>query len=268
MTDFIVIKHSFNCGDLITILPGLRELFYKTGQKIKIYQRLNLPSHYYDGQINSTTNKDGGSVCMNLDLFHRMKPLIEAQDYIESFEVWEGQPVVFDYDLTRDSKSIPMPYGDIHLWGEAVFPETSCDLSEQWLYFGNYVCARDYSNIAIINRTQRYNNPYVSYYFLKPFESQVIFSGTKAEHEWFCNQYNLNLELLQTEDFLELADIISNCKFGVFNQSLHWHIADAIKSTRVLEVCSQFPNTFATGAQGYHAFNQQSLEYFFHKLIS
>ncbi len=267
MSDFITIKHSFNAGDLITILPGLRELYRQTGKKIKIFQRLYFPSYYYDNQINSTLGRDGESVCMNLDIFSRMMRLIESEEYIESMEAWEGQEVNFDYDLTRDSKSIPMPYGDIHYWGEAIFPETATDFSEQWLDIEPNK-HKKYSDKVIINRTRRYNNPYATYFFLKPFEKHIIFSGTKHEHEHFCNEYKLNLELLETNDFLELAEIIASCKFGIYNQSLHWHIADAIKTKRVLEVCSQFPNTFATGANGYHAFNQQGLEYRFHNLMN
>src|SRR4051812_40595689 len=108
MSEFISIKHSFNAGDMVVILPGLRQLYRDTGKKVKIFQRLNLPAHYYHNQINSTLDESGESVCMNLRVFNMLKPLIEAQEYIESFEVWEGQEVQLDYDLTRDSKSIPM----------------------------------------------------------------------------------------------------------------------------------------------------------------
>lgn len=266
MDEFIKIRHSFNAGDLITVLPGLRQLCRNTGKKVKIFQRLNLPAFYYDKQVNATIY-EGESVCMNDRLFLMIKPLIEAQNYIESFEIWEGQEVHLDYDLTRDTKSIPMPAALIHTWGEALFPETSTDLSEDWINV-DYKLERTYANKVLINRTQRYNNPYQSYYFLKPYESQFLFSGTEIEHKEFCSKNNLEIELLVVKDFYELAQIINQCRFGVYSQSLHWHIADAMKTKRVLEICAPFPNTFATGANGYHSFGQKSMEYFVNKLIN
>lgn len=270
MSDFISVKHSFNCGDLITILPGLRQIYRDYGRKIKIFQKINFDAHFYDNQINSTVNEYGESVCMNNQLFMMMKPLIEAQEYIESFEVWEGQKVVLDYDLTRDRKSIPLPYGLIHTWGEGVFPETSTDVSEEWIFtgFAGIINPIKYSNKVLINRTQRYNNPYLSFFFLKPYEKQLLFSGTAIEHKEFCEKNKLDIELLVVNDFYELAQIIEQCRFGIYSQSLHWHIADAIKAKRVLEVCAMFPNTFATGKNGYHAYVQESMEYYVKKLIS
>jgi hypothetical protein len=262
--DFIRIKHAFNAGDLISIMPGLQQLYVDTGKKVKIFQQLNLPAFYFDHQINSTLDEKGNSVCMNERLFNILKPLVEAQEYIEGMEVWLGQSVELDYDATRDRKSIPMPYGLIHTWGEAVFPQTSTDLSKAWISAGYN---EDYIGKVIINRTQRYTNPYVTYFFLKDYESQLIFSGTEQEHELFCKANNLKIEIANVKNFLELAEVINVCKFGVFNQSVAWHISDGLKKPRILEVCAQFPNTFATGANGYHAFGQEAMQFYFKKLI-
>ncbi len=268
MENYISILHPFNGGDLLTILPGLRQLYRDTGKKIKIFQRLNLEAHYYDNQVNSTVNKEGNSVCFNEHLFKMMKPLIEAQEYVESFEVWEGQTVDLDYSVTRDIRSIPLPYGLIHTWGEAVFPQTSTDLSESWVepVFPKY--CYHWPNKIIINKTQRYGNPYLTYYFLKDYQDRLFFSGTEQEHEEFNKKNNLQLELYKIKDFNELAGLIKYCKFGIYSQSLHWHLADAMKTPRVLEVCSAFPNTFSTGKNGYHAFGQAAMEFYFNKLIN
>ena len=85
MEEYIKIKHSFNAGDLISILPGLRQLYRNTGKKVKIFQRLDLGAFFYPNQINSTTDNSDMPVCMNKRLFYMLKPLIEAQEYIESF---------------------------------------------------------------------------------------------------------------------------------------------------------------------------------------
>ncbi len=267
MGDFIYVKHSFNCGDLITIMPGLRQLYRKIGKKVFIYQRIDFGAEYYAGNTISTKNEEGGSVSMNKELFNRMKPLVESQEYIAGFKEWNGEEVDFDYDLTRDSRSIPMPAGLLHTWGEAVFPQTSCDLSEKWLSILK-LNTDSYSDKIIVNRTERYNNPYISYFFLKKYQDRILFSGTKKEHEQFCNQFKLDIEYLKTHNFYELAQVIGACKFGVYNQSLHFHLADSMKTKRILELCAQFPNTFVTGANGHNAYKQQGLEYFFEKLIN
>lgn len=261
----ITIKHSFNAGDMISIMPGLQQLYKDTGRKVMVFQQIGLPAFYFDNQINSTLDDKGNSVCMNERLYNLLKPLVEAQDYIAGMEIWEGQQVDLDYDVTRDKKSIPMPYGLIHTWGEAAFPQTSTDLSQRWLMAETNM---RYIDKVVISRTQRYTNPYVTYFFLKDYESQLVFSGTPAEHEHFCNANKVNVEFLKIDNFLELAEVMNACKFVLSNQTLAWHVADGLKVKRLLEVCAQFPNTFATGANGYHAFGQQAMEFYFKKLIN
>ncbi len=270
MADFFTIRHSFNSGDLISIMAGLRQIWSSTGKKIKILQRINLPAYYYEGQVSVIKDKEGSSVCMNEMMFFMIKPLVEAQEYIESFEVWEGQAFDLDYDLTRDTKSIPMPAGTMHSWYEAVFPQTSTDLSVPWLSANkSSISVGYYSDKILVNRSQRYYNPYVSYYFLKQYEDRLLFSGTQDECDSFCGQWNLTIRRLdEVDNFYQLAQIIQWCKFGIYNQSLNFHIADALKAPRILELCAAFPNTFITGANGYQFYRQAALEFFVNKLIN
>lgn len=267
MSEFIKIRHSYNAGDLVGSMAGLQQVYNQTGKNIKVFQRLDLPSYYFDGQINSTIDKDGNSVCMNKQMFNMLKPLIESQFYIESFEVWQGEEVDLDYDLTRDTKSIPMPSGTIHSWYQAVFPETSTDLSLKWLEVSESIVSDKYRNKILVNRSMRYQNPYITYYFLKQYENDILFSGTDAEYHHFCNQWNLSIEKLQIDNFYQLAQVIKWCKFGVYNQSMTFHISDAQKTPRILELCAPFPNTFITGANGYQFYRQQALEFYVNKLM-
>lgn len=264
--DFFTIKHSFNAGDLIVLLPGIRHLYKETGKKTRVYQRLNLGAFYYEGAVHPIES-EGKPVCMNQRIFDMMKPLIESQEYIESFRVWQGEEVEFDIDLTRDSKWIPMPAGLIHHWAWALVPAMACDLSEKWLDANN-IDFPDYMNKIIINRTERYTNPYISYFFLKEHEDKLIFSGTEHEHAEFCKQNNLQIPRLIVKDFLELAQAIGSCRFFIGNQSLNWHLADSQKMPRILELCPQFPNTFPTGANGYTFYHQKSLQYYFNERLN
>lgn len=263
------VKFSFNAGDLIVLMASLSEL-----NNVNLYQRINLPAYYFEGALHPVVDKGNNMVCCNEDIFERLYPLISYQEYIESFSMWTGQEVDYNMDETRDRKYIPMPYGDMYSWNSALFPEFQTDLSENWIdVFHNPEDWFDnakfdfYRNKIIINRTERYTNPYISYFFLKPYEREILFSGTKKEHELFCDQWDLDLELLVTQDFLELARILSTSRFGIYNQSLHFHIAQSMHLPRILELCPQFPNTFIHGRDGYQFYYQKSLEYYFNKLI-
>lgn len=259
-------KNSFNSGDLITMLPGLQKLYFETGKRSAIYQRLNMPSYYYDDAIHPVRDEKGVQVCMNEHTFKMMKPLLEAQQYIEKYEVWAGEDDLhFDFDLTRFSTQSPLPNGSIHAWAYLIFPQLQCDLSIPWI---NVPTDEKYKNQIIINRTTRYNIPYVDYFFLKDYQNIVTFAGTKEEHQVFTQAFNLNIPLLIVNDFLELAIAINSCRFFMGNQSMCFHISDAIKKERILEVCSQYPNSFSTGANGYDFITQSGLEYNFDLLIN
>ncbi len=298
--DFITFKHSFNSGDLITVLPGIKHLYEKTGQKAIIYQRLDLPADYGHNDLHPVKSADGRQVCMNRDMFNMMKPLIEAQQYVERFEVWEGQEAQIDYDLTRQDSRMPLPGGDIHKWTSLIHPQLECDLSKPWIQVPNpekykrsdgmyeagcisigngkwteNVCNETYPiGQIVINRTARYRNPYISYHFLKEYTNRIVFVGTKEECDSFCKEWGLGcnswnyIYRLSVNDFYKVAQAIKGCKFFIGNQSLAWHLADAMKVPRILEVCTNYPNTFPTSSNGYSFVTQGALEYFFNQLIN
>jgi hypothetical protein len=260
------IKHTYNSGDLITILVGLKHLYETTGKKSIIMQVLGFKAFYYDGCIHSVKNEQGEDVTMNQKMWDMLVPLLEEQSYIESVEVWRGQPYDISFDETRDRRSIPMPAGSIHHWPFFLVPELQCDLSDAWISCAAYETC--YEGKIIVNRTERYRNPYMNYFFLKQYEKDVVFAGTKKEYELFCSEYDLNIQYLEVDDFYELAAFLNACKLFIGNQSFCWHLADSMKITRILEVCSQFPNTFPTGANGYAVIYQQALELYVHKLFN
>jgi hypothetical protein len=269
----ITARHSFNCGDLITVLAGLQNLSTISGRKIRLYQRLWLPAYYYDGATHPVTNDFGDNVCMNEAMFKMLKPLIESQDYIESFRVFNGEKVDFDFDKTRDSKQVPMPYGHIHSWYMACFPQMSADLSINWLKCsGKQKVVTNFGDLfiwdkIIVNRTERYQNPYITYYFLKEKQENLLFAGTQQEYEKFVNQWGVNMPRLLVNNFLELLQAIASAKAIICNQSFNFHLADAIKKRRILELSTAFPNTFPTGANGFGFYHQETLEYYVNQTI-
>ena len=271
--EFLTIKHDYAGGDLIASLPGLRHVYKTTGKKWIIYQRIDYELFYYEGMIPATVNAEGKAVSMNRKHFEMLKPLLLPQDYIEDFREWKGEKCDIDMEKSRDSRSIPMPYVPLHQLPFLIAPELQCDLSERWInaspamdsYFNR---VQNIGEKIIVNRTQRYTNPNIHYYFLKQYENDLIFSGTPEEHELFCKQWELDIPYLKVQDFLELALYIRKCKFFLGNQSMQWHIANAMGKNRILEVCGVFPNTWSTTPNGYHYIFQEAAEVLFYKMFN
>lgn len=263
MSDFITVKHSFNAGDLIVLMAGLKKLHQTHKKRVIIYQVLDFPAFYYDNAYSPIRDNVGQQVCMNLDMYNRLKPLIEYQQYIHSFEIYKGQDVQFNIDITRDSRLIPMPSGLLHFYNTGIFPEMCYDFSKPWL---DCPAPEHKSEKFIINRTHRYTNAYIDYFFLKKYEEDAVFLGTLEENKDFCKRYELDIPLIQRDNFLQVATEIKKYRFGIYNQSFLFHLADAMKTPRILELCPQFPNTFPFGSNGFAFYHQKALEYYFVKI--
>lgn len=256
-------KNSYNSGDLITFLAGLNALYQRTGTKSIIYQVLDLPAFYYDGAEHPIKNSEGTPVCMNNQVFEMMRPLLLTQDYIEDYVVFEGQHIDINFDDTRDRKKIPIPYGNIHHWAFFIAPELACDLSKAWIsnrgFYSKKISKKNKGKL-IINRTSRYHNVYIHYFFLNEYEERAVFVGTDDECADFNKKWGLKIKHSPVSNFAELAATIHSGVGFLGNQSFCWHLADAMKVPRVLEYCPQFPNCHPTGANGYAFLYQEALE--------
>lgn len=266
MSEIVTVKHSINSGDAIANLAGLQHIYNKLGKKIVFMQRLNLPGTYYSGCDHPVKMEDGTQVTMNDKQWSLLKPLIEAQPYIERTEIWEGQKADIDLDIIRGNEYSPMPIGDLARWTWYAHPLLACDLSEKWLHVPKLQDNHWIKDRIIINVTSRYRNPLINYTFLQEHADKIIFAGTKEEHTDFCNDNDIIVSYLEVNNFLELAQFINECKFFIGNQSMCWWIADALKVKRMLEVCWEAPNCPPHGADGYDFLHQDACEIYFKKL--
>ncbi len=262
MFEPVSLKHSFNAGDLLTLFPSLKRHNKLTGIKFVIYQRLNLP---YGEHGTHPTMHEGKTVSMNEEMFNRLKPLIERQECVERFEIWKGEKVHLDIDLTRHHSQMPLPGGEIHYWPTLVFPLLVPDFSEPWI--DAPISKTTIQDKIIINRTDRYRNPYITFFFLKEFQDKLVFVGTEKEHQDFNKDWELEIPRENPKNFFGLASLIKSCRFFLGGQSMCWHIADGLQTRRILEVCTNYPNTFPKGKNGYAYLTQNSLEHYFDKLL-
>ena len=76
-------KTSSPAGDLLSILPGIRQMYRDTKSKAIIYQRLDMVGGSYEGAQHPFGNEFGEPVCFTQYMFGMMKPLLMAQEYIE-----------------------------------------------------------------------------------------------------------------------------------------------------------------------------------------
>jgi hypothetical protein len=269
--DIVTYKHMANAGDMIGALPGLKYVYDQLGKKAVIFQRMNVPAEYYQNAKHPIKDKDGVQVTMNFRQFEMLKPLLEAQEYIERVEVWEGQEVDVNLDKIREGDFSTMGFGSLARWQFYTHPYLACDLSKPWISVPTSEGIRwpelIMEDSILLNFTSRYRNPLITYYFLKEWEDKLIFAGLPEEHEKFCEENKLKMPLLIVKDFLELTQAIQACKFVLCCQSLVWNICDAIKKKRVLEVCRSASNCVPNGPDGYDFLQQGAAEFYVKKFM-
>jgi len=280
---FITYKTSSPAGDLISYLAGIRQIWKETGQKAIIYQLLNIVGEGIYGFPQPFKNAKGESILMGKEMFDNLKPLIEAQEYVEKYIEYKGGNVHIDLDKLRGEIFTNQPLGSLAKYPSYGFPQMACDLSEIVLNIPvkkitdnyniewggeKYIPVDGFENYVVINFTNRYRNNFINYFFLKQYENRIIFCGLNDEYDFFCKKWDLEIPLLKVLNFLELGQAINNCKFFLSNASMCFQIAEALKVPRILEIYKHLPNVIPVGKDAYDVHNQSAIEFYFDKLIN
>lgn len=264
MNKTISFKFSGFCGDVIHYLAGIKQVCEDQNMKAVIFIWLDRVGLLYDGAQHPYEGK-----MINRYAFDMMRPLLMYQDYVHDVLIWQGEPIMIDMDKIREAQ-LGMPYGNLAHWIGMRFSDMQANLANKWIHrmpLGEYPNQpyREINRSIIVNRTSRYQNELVSYYFLKDYD--VIFTGLESEYWNFRHQWNLhNMKLLIVKDFLELATVISSCKFFIGNQSMCFAIAEALKVPRILEICPFAPNVHPVGEHAHYFRNQETLVYWTDRL--
>lgn len=267
-------KTSIFSGDIIYILAGIKALCERYNRKAALYLWLH---RKWEDSVAGQPHPYG----VNEYALNMLKPLIEAQPYIALFKKWEGEPVAVDLDQVQTEKRTTMPHGAITTWHGQLWPDLQTDTSLPWLsvitkmytaqgirtiYTGKGsiedVKKTGAEEKIIVNRTARWRNDMIHYYFLKEVKDQIVFAGLPEEHAAFCKEWDLDVPHLKVNDFFELAVAIESCRYFIGNQSLCFAIAEALKKPRLLEICPYAPNVIPSGKAGHYFLHQWSLEWF------
>lgn len=257
-------KTSSPAGDLFSFLAGVRQLWADTGKKGIVYQRIGMVGNGYPDSIQPFKNEQGEPVCMSVGMFNKLRPLLLSQDYIEDYVQYDGEDVDFDFDILRLGKFTGQPLGSLHRWPAYCFPQMAADHSKPWVS----VPRGELSGKILINFTARYRNNVMTYYFLRKYESNLVFVGLPDEHEIFCKKWGVWMPHLAEDNFLELAKEMANCKFFLGNASACYHLAEAMKVPRILETFPNMPHVIPIGENAFDFYHQDAGEYYFNKLIT
>ena len=259
-------KFSGNFGDVIASIPAMDKYYRLFSKRIILYSHIGIRVNYYDGAIHPVQNDNGQQVMMTLEMMDMLRPLLLEQSCIEEFKAWDGEEIKIDFDKLY-TRNVNKPYGSINRWPFYLYPNLSTDLSGKWLNVPD--SKNDLAKgKVLVTRTHRYNNPLISYFFLRPFQDHLMFAGTKEEHEKFMKDFNLDFPRLEISNFLELAQSVKQSRFLLSNQTAIFQIAEGIKKPRILEICSLFPNVIPIGKKAYDIFEQMPLEHHFNELFN
>lgn len=267
MSDFVKYKTSSPAGDLISYLPGMRQIYRDKGRKAIIHQRLDMVGGSYVGSLHPFHNQHGDPVCMPESMFNMLRPLLLAQEYIQDFIVYTGQDIEIDMDKIRLEIFTNQPKGSLNRWPSYAFPQMSTDLSEKWIDLPHTYTPK-HSGKVILNYTQRHRNYSIDYFFLKKYESELVFAGLQEERDFFCKQWMIDIPRIEVDNFLELAEEIAACKFFAGCQSFCFQLAEGLKVPRILETFPLMPNIIPIGKHAYDYYHVQSCEHYFEKLMN
>ena len=244
--------HSGHSGDIVNVLPILKELS-KT-HICKLYIQLDLPIKTY------YPDHPAGKFLINKKIYDMLLPLLKKQNYINLVDIFTNQNIDVNFDLIRD---LPirlafdsMKYGT-HIAG--IQP----DLTQTFLNLEEHSKLK---NKIIILRSLRYQNHFINYDFLNSY-NDVYFIGTSTEYV-DLKQNIKNLKFYECSNFLEMAEIIKACKLFIGNSSLGFTIAEGLKVPRLLEASPWNPSQQVHGKGGYDFYFQSHFEKFFNLLYN
>lgn len=263
--DTVNFSHSGSIGDVIGSIPAMKEFNRQTGKKIILHLISGVKAEYYEGATHPTKDKDNVMVMLNESVIEMLKPLLLAQEFIEGV-VTTTKDVKNSLRLHAIREvNVGMPYFSLNRWYFYAFPDFQCDLTKQWLTVPDSDTDLATGKI-IITRTERYTQSNLNYDFLKPYEDDLIFSGTMREYNQFMMAFDLNIKKLTVNSFLDIAQAIKQSRFHISNQTMAFQISEGLRHPRMLEACLYAPNVIVFGENAYDYINQIGLEYSFHRL--
>lgn len=199
----IRLQHQGDIGDIIAALPILRSL---GGGSIVISE-----SPHNDRARAPRETMRGAR-------YEAIKPLLEAQPYVESVE-WQDEPTGITHDLSN-FRTVPPLRGENLAERQARFLGVQISL-DPWLS----VPAVEPHGKTVLARSLRYHNFFFPWGELIQKNAPVVFVGLPEEHRALQNETHWNMPYEPTANLLELAQLIAGARLTIANQSAPFWIA-------------------------------------------
>lgn len=248
-TGLLNVSHSGNAGDIIYALATLKKIYELTGAGINLYFTLGRPI-----DLPNYNSHPLGGVMLNQKMAEMLFPLIRSQPYINKCEIFATQSIDIDLDYFR-AGIIPMDKGNIARWCSYI-TGVSPELWKPWLTVEKN---EDFSDCIVIARSGRYQIKSIDYSFLNTYPN-LKFIGVESEYQ-AIKKVLPNIEWIEMQDFLQMAQIIAGCKFFIGNQSFPYSVAEALKVPRILEVAYDVINVIPEGENGYDFFFNEHFQW-------
>lgn len=171
-----------------------------------------------------------------------IKPLIEAQPYINAVKIWKREPIAWAsegfrpnwHDRKRNLASCHAQHAlDTH------FIDSLPDMSKPWL---TVEPNNKFNGLIVINRSPRYNNAHFPWRkIVEHYGNLLCFVGLQQEHADFEHHFG-KVRYIVTNDLLEVAQAIAGSSLFIGNQSACATIAEGLKHPRIIESCLTMPD--------------------------
>ena len=214
-SEFVSFSHIGLIGDIIYSIPAMLALAKE--KKIHLYLDINQDALYSKEMKHYNSDKILTSKSVKF-----IAPLILNNPQFEVCKAWENEHI--DYNL-NEFRKYPFDYrmGHICRWYFLAFG-VNYNLNNPWLLVKTNL---NYKNDIIIARSFRYRALGINYHFLSRYDN-VKFVGLKEEFN-DMKKVIPNIEHLEVKNALQLAQIISGCKFFIGNQSFPFALASLFR---------------------------------------
>jgi hypothetical protein len=175
---------------------------------------------------------------LNKGSIDSLKPLLEAQPYIERVDYYSGNKV--DYNLDTFRKHVRFNnLADSHL---EAFRLPHKERDKAWITINEEKIA---GKSTIITRSTRYqgNHAFWAHLCQKENLDACIFLGHEKEHDIFEWTFNVKIDYVKTPTLVDACKLIAGAEKVYCNQSALHAMAEAMKKPLVQEVFRPYPAT-------------------------
>ena len=246
--------HSGHLGDTINALPMIKEISKTKKCNYYIEANKRLPDHILD------MSHPFGKFFLTDKAVDMLLPLLKVQKYINIAEKYSNQLIDINLNLFRE---LPLNFNSDSIRWYFHLTGIHAHLHEAYVQVANH---DHFQNKIVIIRSARRKNYLINYKFLNR-NKNILFLGLEDEYLDLKNEIH-DLEFYDLKDFLEMAQIIKNCKLFIGNLTFGFSLAEAMKVPRLLESGPNSPLVYPNGGKGYDFYFQEHFEQLFEKIYS